>query len=119
MTSRREFLLGAAAAGAELAFGPAASLVAAAAQPFTKVNFAVPAGAWDTHTHVSGDPKQFPFWAGRVYTPEPASAEESLALHRKLHIDRIMVVQPSFYGSDMSCTLDALRRFGPKSRGVA
>ena len=121
MTSRREFLIGAAVAGAGFALGPATSLLAAPAPPFTKIDFSVPTGAWDTHTHVIGDPKQFPFWSGRVYTPDPAPADESLALHKKMHIARIMVVQPSFCGPDMSCTLDALRRFRGSSlgRGVA
>ncbi len=45
-----------------------------AAQPATPVNFEVPAGACDCHTHIFGDPKQFPFFAGRVYTPETALA---------------------------------------------
>ena len=28
-------------------------------------------------------------------------------------------MQPSVYGTDNSCTLDALRRLGPRARGVA
>jgi hypothetical protein len=49
---------------------------AKAAQPATNVNFDVPADACDCHTHIFGDPQQFPFVAGRVYTPEPASPQE-------------------------------------------
>ncbi len=49
-----------------------------AAQPSTAVNFDVPAGA-DCHTHIHGDPEKFPFFAGRVYTPELASPEEMAA----------------------------------------
>ena len=30
-----------------------------------------------------------------------------------------MIVQPSVYGTENSCTLDALRRLGPRARGVA
>ena len=41
------------------------------------------------------------------------------ALHRALQIERTVVVQPSPYGTDNACTLDALRRLGPKARGVA
>ena len=37
----------------------------------------------------------------------------------RLHIDRVVIVQPSIYGVDNSCTLDALRQLGARSRGVA
>jgi hypothetical protein len=46
---------------------------AKAAQPSTPVNFDVPANACDCHTHIHGDPAKFPFFEGRVYTPELAS----------------------------------------------
>jgi hypothetical protein len=45
------------------------------------VNFDVPAGACDCHTHIHGDPEKSPFFAGRVYTPEMALPEEMTALH--------------------------------------
>ncbi|MEO6783612.1 MAG: hydrolase, partial [Bradyrhizobium sp.] len=47
--------------------------LAKASQPATPVNFDVPAHACDCHTHIHGDPEKFPFFSGRVYTPEPAS----------------------------------------------
>ena len=49
---------------------------AAAPQPLTKVSFDVPPGACDCHVHVFGDPKKYPFFEGRSYTPEMASADE-------------------------------------------
>jgi hypothetical protein len=52
-----------------------------------------------------GDPAKFPFATNRVYTPETASPEEMAALHRALHIQRVVVVTPSFYGADNSATL--------------
>jgi len=64
------------------------------------VNFDVPAGACDCHTHIHGDVEKFPFFSGRVYTPEPASPEEMSALHKALHIDRVVIVTPSVYGTD-------------------
>jgi len=92
---------------------------AKAAQPGTGVDFAVPAGACDCHVHIFGDPRRFPLSPARVYTPEPASIEELAAVHRALRIDRTIVVQPSVYGTDNACTLDALRRLGDRARGVA
>jgi predicted TIM-barrel fold metal-dependent hydrolase len=118
MLSRRDVLIGALAGAAALARRGAA-LMAAASQPATRVNFALPAGACDCHTHVFGDPRRFPFAAGRVYTPEPASVDEMRALHRAIHADRVVIVQPSVYGTDNACTLDAIRQLGPRARGVA
>jgi len=91
---------------------------AKAAQPRTPVDFAVPADACDCHVHIF-DPQRFPFSPARVYTPEPATLEELAAEHEALHLGRTIVVQPSVYGTDNSCTLDALRRLGEHARGVA
>ena len=95
------------------------SLLAAASQPSTPVNFAVPAGACDCHTHIFGDPRRFPLWSGRTYTPETASVTEMRALHRALHSERVVIVNPSIYGTDNSCTLDAVKQFGPGARAIA
>jgi len=34
-------------------------------------------------------------------------------------MDRVVVVQPSVYGTDNACTLDAIRQLGSRARGVA
>jgi predicted TIM-barrel fold metal-dependent hydrolase len=117
MLSRRDLL-----AIAPVAFataGRSRSASVSASQPATRVAFRVPAGACDCHTHVFGDPKRFPLVAGRTYTPEPASVAEMRAMHRALHTTRVVVVQPSVYGTDNACTLDAIRQLGPGARGVA
>ncbi|MGE5270809.1 MAG: ROK family protein [Thiohalocapsa sp.] len=90
-----------------------------ASQPATAVAFAVPAGACDCHVHVFGDPAQFPFAARRGYTPPQAGAEELLALQQALQLSRVVIVQPSVYGSDNSCTLEGMKRLGERARGVA
>ena len=82
-------------------------------------SFVMPPGATDCHTHVFGDPKTFPFAEGRTYTPAPAPVEEMQALHRALQIERLVIVQPSVYGTDNGCTLDAMRQIGSRARGVA
>jgi len=107
MTTRREFLIGGAAA------------LAASAATMTAVDFAVPPHACDCHTHIIGDPARFPFWAGRGYTPEPASPEQMAALHRALHIERVVIVTPSVYGTDNSATLFGMKARGATARGVA
>jgi predicted TIM-barrel fold metal-dependent hydrolase len=81
--------------------------------------FPVPRGACDCHTHVFGPPAQFPFAAERTYTPGEASLEELLALQADLHLDRVVIVHPSVYGTDNACTVDALHRLEGRGRGVA
>jgi predicted TIM-barrel fold metal-dependent hydrolase len=90
-----------------------------AAQPATPVAFDVPPGACDCHTHIHGDPATFPFFPGRVYTPETALPEEMLSLHRALHVQRVVIVTPSVYGTDNSATLYGMKARGPDARGVA
>jgi predicted TIM-barrel fold metal-dependent hydrolase len=88
-------------------------------QPSTPVNFEVPPGACDCHTHIHGDPAQFPFFAGRVYTPEMALPDEMARLHKALHIQRVVIVTPSVYGTDNSATLWGMKARGNDARGVA
>src|SRR6202795_3654000 len=82
-------------------------------------NSATAVDAGDCHTHIHGDPEKFPFFAGRTYTPELASPEEMAALHRALHIDRVVIVTPSVYGPDNSATLFGMKARGATARGVA
>ncbi len=76
MLTRRDVLKGAVASGVAGLVGPVRLASAAAPQPRTKVNFDVPPGGCDCHVHVFGDPKKYPFFSGRTYTPETASADE-------------------------------------------
>src|SRR5215216_1727658 len=116
MLTRRSMMLASIAAGVMMNDRTAS---AKAAQPATPVNFDVPAGACDCHTHIHPDPEKFPFFAGRVYTPELASPEEMTALHKALRIERVVIVTPSIYGTDNSATLFGMAARGPTARGVA
>jgi predicted TIM-barrel fold metal-dependent hydrolase len=119
MLSRRDILIGSVAAGTVALVRGTTTVFASASQPSTPVNFDVPAGACDTHTHVFGDPRRFAFATPRPYTPEPASVAEMRAVHRALHTQRVVIVQPSVYGVDNSCTLDGIKQLGSIARGVA
>ncbi|MBR0817136.1 amidohydrolase [Bradyrhizobium liaoningense] len=92
---------------------------ARASQPATPINFDVPPHACDCHTHIHGDVAKFPFFAGRVYTPGPASPEEMAALHKALHIERVVIVTPSVYGTDNSSSVFGIKARGASARGVA
>jgi predicted TIM-barrel fold metal-dependent hydrolase len=116
MPTRRATVLGAIATGMAMRTGSAA---AKASQPATPVNFAVPAGACDCHTHIFGEPERFPLFAGRVYTPETALPDEMAALHRSLNIARVVIVTPSVYGTDNAATLYGIKARGAEARGVA
>lgn len=118
MITRRKVLLGSLAAGAA-GILPSKLLMSKASQPSTPVNFPVPPGACDCHTHIFGDAQQFPWFSGRTYTPESASIAEMRSLHRFLHMDRVVIVNPSVYGADNSCTLDAVKQLGPRARAIA
>ncbi len=86
----------------------------------TPVDFKVPAGACDSHVHVFPDPARFPFWSGRGYTPPVATVADLLALQHALHMDRVVIVTPSVYGTDNAATLDGMRQLGKhRARGVA
>jgi predicted TIM-barrel fold metal-dependent hydrolase len=115
MLNRRDLLLASVAAGVAM---QGRSAFAAAAQPATAMNFEVPPGAVDCHTHIHL-PEKYPFFAGRVYTPEPASPEEMAALHKALHIERVVIVTPSVYGTDNRATLEGIKFRGNTGRGVA
>jgi len=83
------------------------------------VDFDVPALACDCHTHVFGPAHLYPYAAKRRYTPAEASLTDLQALHRHLGIGRVVIVQPSPYGTDNSVTLDALRQLQGRGRAVA
>lgn len=78
-----------------------------------------PAGACDSHCHIIQPQSVLPFVQNRDYTPPPASIDDYLAMHRMLGIERAVIVQPSFYGTDNSVTLGGIRDYGDNCRGIA
>jgi predicted TIM-barrel fold metal-dependent hydrolase len=86
--------------------------------PRANLPFAL-AGICDCHTHVFPPASQFPFAANRHYTPDTASVESLLAMHRDIGVERVVIVHPSPYGDDNSSLLWAMRTIGKSARGVA
>jgi predicted TIM-barrel fold metal-dependent hydrolase len=79
----------------------------------------LPPGACDCHTHVVGDRAAYPMMADRHYTPGPAP-HAALLEHMALNgLERTVIVQPSFYGTDNRCMLDSLDRLQGRGRGIA
>ena len=54
----------------------------------------------------------------RAYTPSAAGVEDARTMLHTLGLERVVLVQPSVYGSDNRCLLDGLRAFGARARGV-
>lgn len=75
--------------------------------------------ACDCHFHIFGDQDTYPLSPLRDYTPPSASIEDYRAMALNLGLERMVIVQPSVYGTDNRCTLNALSAFGPsRSRAV-
>jgi predicted TIM-barrel fold metal-dependent hydrolase len=110
--TRREF--GAVAAGA-LAGAMTPESSEAAAAPAT----AVFSPACDCHVHIIGPRAKYPMVANRPYTPPEATVAQLKTLRTRLGIARNVIVQPSFYGTDNSCMLDAMAELGDTARGIA
>ncbi|KAK2053070.1 amidohydrolase [Colletotrichum caudatum] len=78
----------------------------------------IPRGAWDSHMHVV-DPAAYPLARDAVYRPKAHRLDQALSFEASVGIDNVVLVQPSIYGADNSCLLDALRALGPRrGRGV-
>lgn len=78
---------------------------------------AAPKFATDCHHHIYDS--RFPVAPQAVLRPADATVADYRALQRRIGIARHVIVQPSTYGTDNRCLLDALAQFGAEARGVA
>ncbi len=76
-----------------------------------------PPGACDTHMHIYED--RFPLAPTAAFKPPHSPVGDYLAMRRRIGVERTVVVQPSGYGFDNTCTLEAMAAMGPSARGVA
>ena len=79
----------------------------------------VPPNACDCHMHVFGPTDQFPGKPGHSYLPSPASLAQWQSSFDSLGIARVVVVQPSCYGTDNRCTVQAITELEGRARGVS
>ena len=80
--------------------------------------FRAPPLSCDCHFHVFGPAARYPRGADLRYAPPLAPLEDYLALAGKLGFERYVFVQPSAFGRDNRCMLDAMREVGAKCRGI-
>ena len=76
-----------------------------------------PPGACDTHMHIYH--ARYPTAPTALLTPPDALVAEYRKLQARLGIERNVVVQPTTYGTDNRCTLEATAALGANARGVA
>jgi predicted TIM-barrel fold metal-dependent hydrolase len=120
---RRRIVVGAGAAMAMTAIGMRRTAIAQAQQPIPYSSgteppkLRAPANACDCHMHIYDS--RYPVAASATLRPPDASVEDYRRLQQRLGTTRVVVVQPSTYGTDNRCTLDAMAQFGRDARGVA
>jgi 2-pyrone-4,6-dicarboxylate lactonase len=87
-----------------------------AAETNTPPAFAMPAGACDAHFHVF-EPG-YPHVSDPLYTFPDGTAGQYLRMTEVLGIERMVLVQPTFYGTDNSLLADVCKRLGRRCGGV-
>jgi 2-pyrone-4,6-dicarboxylate lactonase len=79
----------------------------------------LPAKSCDAHVHVFGPRAKFPFAANRKSTPADAPKETLFAMHKRLGIERCIIVQSIVHGNDNTVVEDAIDAGGGNYLGVA
>ena len=69
--------------------------------------------------HIVRDAQTYPMVQARQYTPGPASVEQLQTHLSRQGLTRAVIVQPSVYGTNNQCLLDALAAMSGHARGVA
>ena len=76
-----------------------------------------PANACDCHMHIYDS--RFPAAPNATLRPADAKPDDYRLLQKRIGTTRNVVVTPSTYGTDNSCTLDGMAKLGPTAHGVA
>ncbi|KAH7127376.1 hypothetical protein EDB81DRAFT_729410 [Dactylonectria macrodidyma] len=77
----------------------------------------VPSSAWDTHHHIF-EPNQFPFAAGRHFTPSVATLEQLKEFEASIGVAHVCIAHGLSYGADCSSLLYYLGQFNGEARGI-
>jgi predicted TIM-barrel fold metal-dependent hydrolase len=88
-------------------------------QPRGPTRYRVPPGAVDTHAHVIGLPPDYPFAAGRSYTPPEANAAAYLHMLDATGMTYGVLVQVSVHGTDNRLMVETLQAHPTRLRGIA
>jgi predicted TIM-barrel fold metal-dependent hydrolase len=69
-------------------------------------------GSTYCHFHINGPYERYPLSPGRSYSPPEAGVPAYQAMACTIGITRMVIVQPSTFGTDNRCTLDAVELLG-------
>jgi 2-pyrone-4,6-dicarboxylate lactonase len=97
---------------------PLLSLPLRALETISRPTFLMPPGAWDMHVHIFGPPERYAHVEKPHYTLPDGTLAQYRSLMPQVGIERFVLVQPSYYGTDNSCLLDTLIDVGDLARGV-
>ncbi|WP_420224073.1 amidohydrolase family protein [Pigmentiphaga litoralis] len=81
-------------------------------------DIAIPEGACDCHVHIFGPREKYPLAAERTFVPGLARVDDLISMHRRLGVDRTVIVQASMQGIDNRCLLDAMTELRALDRQV-
>ena len=73
----------------------------------------------DAHCHIFGPAEKFSYASDRSFTPVDAAKGKLFALHKKLGIERCVIVQSALHGFDNSVVVDAMQARPGEYFGVA
>ncbi len=79
----------------------------------------LPSLSCDAHCHIFGPAEKFSYASDRSFTPVDAPKEKLFALHKKLGIERCVIVQSALHGFDNSVVVDAMQARPGEYLGVA
>jgi D-galactarolactone isomerase len=85
--------------------------------PVSAPRLPTPPGACDTHMHVYEPGYQLR--AEASHPSQPGTLAHYREVQKQLGLTRTVIVAPSGYGADNSCTLEAMAKLGNDARGVA
>ena len=85
--------------------------------PVSAPRLPTPPGTCDTHMHIY-EPG-YALRAEASHPSQPGTLAHYREVQKKLGLARTVIVQPSGYGADNTCTLEAIGKLGDAARGVA
>ena len=81
--------------------------------------FKLPLLSCDCHTHVVGPRNKFPLLKKLIYLPQEANFNDIKNFLDQTQLKRVVLVQPSFYGTDNAYLEHSLLQLQSIARGVA
>lgn len=82
----------------------------------TAMDLSLPTGSCDCHMHIID--RRFPFARDALPIEREARVGDYRKFQARHGLERLVIVQATYYGTDNSCLLESLQEFGGIARGV-